>query len=106
MAVSLRIARVIGPGIKKTASPWRSRIFEAPPRDDSVQIPYAPEALLSLVHVEDVARMLVMLAKTAIKTYATIFAPTLCVLLIRNWRPVCGARHLVFESGAVMPDAK
>jgi len=41
--ISLRIARVIGPGIKKTASPWRSRIFEAPPRDDSVQIPYAPD---------------------------------------------------------------
>ena len=63
--ISLRIARVIGPGIKKTASPWRSRIFEAHLRDDLVQIPYAPEALLSLVHVEDVARMLVMLAKTA-----------------------------------------
>jgi len=62
--VSLRIARVIGPGIKRTASPWRSRIFEAPPRNNSVQIPYAPEAMLSLVHVEDVARMLVMLAKT------------------------------------------
>ena len=63
--ISLRIARVIGPGIKRTASPWRSRIFEAPPRDNSVQIPYSPDAMLSLVHVEDVARMLVMLAKTA-----------------------------------------
>jgi nucleoside-diphosphate-sugar epimerase len=63
--ISLRVARVIGPGIKRTASPWRSQIFEAPSRDKSVQIPYAPEALLSLVHVEDVARMLVMLAKTA-----------------------------------------
>ncbi len=62
--VSLRIARVIGPGIKKTAFPWRSRIFEAHPPDDSVQIPFAPEAMLSLVHVEDVARMLVVLAET------------------------------------------
>jgi nucleoside-diphosphate-sugar epimerase len=62
--VSLRIARVIGPGIKKTASPWRSRIFEALPPDDSVQIPFAPEAMLSLVHVEDIARMLVILAET------------------------------------------
>jgi nucleoside-diphosphate-sugar epimerase len=62
--ISLRIARVIGPGINKTASPWRSRIFEATPRDDWVQIPFAPEALLSLVHVEDVARMLVTLAET------------------------------------------
>lgn len=61
--ISLRVARVIGPGIKRTASPWRSRIFEAPSRNKSVQIPYAPVALLSLVHVEDVARMLVMLAE-------------------------------------------
>ena len=62
--ISLRIARVIGPGIKKTASYWRFRIFETPPRGASVQIPFAPEALLSLVHVEDVARMLVILAET------------------------------------------
>jgi nucleoside-diphosphate-sugar epimerase len=60
--VSLRIARVVGPGIKKTASPWRSRIFESLPGDASIQIPFAPEAMLSLVHVEDVARMLVVLA--------------------------------------------
>jgi len=60
--VSLRIARVIGPGIKKTSSPWRSQIFEPSPGHDSIQIPFAPEALLSLVHVEDVARMLVILA--------------------------------------------
>ena len=60
--VSLRITRVIGPGIKKTASPWRSRIFEPLPGDASIQIPFAPEAMLSLAHVEDVARMLVVLA--------------------------------------------
>lgn len=47
--VSLRIARVIGPGIKKTAFPWRSRIFEAHPPDDSVQIPFAPEMALCWV---------------------------------------------------------
>lgn len=59
--VSLRIARVIGPGIKKTASPWRSRIFEPLPGGVSIQIPFAPETMLSLVHVEDVARMLFVL---------------------------------------------
>jgi nucleoside-diphosphate-sugar epimerase len=63
--VSLRIARVIGPGIKKTSSPWRSQIFEPSSRHDSIQIPFAPEAALSLVHVEDVARMLVILAETS-----------------------------------------
>jgi nucleoside-diphosphate-sugar epimerase len=63
--VSLRIARVVGPGIKKTASPWRSQILEPLPRVDTIHIPFSPEAKLSLVHVEDVARMLVTLADTA-----------------------------------------
>jgi len=59
--VSLRIARVIGPGVKKTSSPWRSQIFEPPLGMDPIRIPFAPEAKLSLVHVQDVARMLVRL---------------------------------------------
>ena len=59
--VSLRIARVIGPGVKKTSSPWRAQIFESLP-GGSIRMPYAPEAELSLVHVEDVARMLLTLA--------------------------------------------
>lgn len=63
--VSLRIARVVGPGIKKTSSPWRSQIFELRPGCAPIQLPFAPEAVLSLVHVEDVARMLVTLAETS-----------------------------------------
>ena len=63
--VALRIARVLGPGIKKTSSPWRSQIFEAGPQQDSVCVPFAPEAILSLVHVQDVAHMLFTLAETA-----------------------------------------
>jgi UDP-glucuronate 4-epimerase len=63
--VSLRIARVIGLGIRKTASPWRSQIFEPLPRVGSILIPFSPRATLCLVHVEDVARMLVVLAETA-----------------------------------------
>jgi nucleoside-diphosphate-sugar epimerase len=63
--VALRIARVVGPGIKKTSSPWRSRIFEAAPQGDSVSVPFAPRAVLSLVHVEDVAHMLFRLAEAA-----------------------------------------
>jgi nucleoside-diphosphate-sugar epimerase len=62
--VSLRIARVIGLGIKKTSSPWRSQIFEPSPGSDSIHIPFAPQAVLPLVHVEDVARMLIILADT------------------------------------------
>jgi nucleoside-diphosphate-sugar epimerase len=62
--VALRIARVVGPGVKKTSSPWRSRIFEAVSQGDSVCVPFAPGAVLSLVHVEDVSHMLCTLAET------------------------------------------
>ena len=57
--VSLRIARVVGPGTKRTSSPWRSQILE--PHPASILIPFTPESVLSLVHVEDVARMLLRL---------------------------------------------
>jgi nucleoside-diphosphate-sugar epimerase len=61
--VSLRIARVIGPGVRRTSSPWRSQIFERSSGDEPLQLPFAADAVLSLVHVEDVARMLVALAE-------------------------------------------
>jgi len=62
---SLRIARVIGPGLgKTTSSPWRSQILENG-RHDAIRLPYAPEARLALVHVEDVARMLLKLLDSA-----------------------------------------
>jgi nucleoside-diphosphate-sugar epimerase len=63
--VALRIARVVGPGVRKTSSPWRSRIFETLPPGNSVSIPFAPMAVLSLVHVEDVAHMLLTLVEAA-----------------------------------------
>ena len=63
--VTLRIARVVGPGIKKTSSPWRSEMFEARPGLESISIPFSPKAVLSLIHVEDVARVLVTLVDTA-----------------------------------------
>lgn len=62
--VSLRIARVVGPGIKQTSSPWRSDIFQPSRGQTSINIPFAPKAVLSLVHVEEVARMLVTLVDT------------------------------------------
>lgn len=61
--VSLRIAVVIGLGVKKTSSPWRSQIFEPASEHRSIKIPFASKAVLPLVHVEDVARMLVILAE-------------------------------------------
>jgi len=59
--ISLRVARVIGPGARSTSSTWRSQIFGDPHNMHSVRIPFAPSAVLSLVHVEDVARMLAIL---------------------------------------------
>lgn len=59
--VALRIARVVGPGAKNTSSPWRSQMFEPVRAGEPISIPFAPETLLSLVHVQEVARMLVML---------------------------------------------
>ena len=63
--VALRIARVIGPGIRKTSSPWRSQLFEDLLPSESIFIPFSSDAKLSLVHVEDVARMLVTLAEAS-----------------------------------------
>ncbi len=65
--VSLRIARVVGPGARSTASSWRSEIFEATPSPEQppITMPFAPSARLSLVHVDEVARMLMLLAETA-----------------------------------------
>jgi nucleoside-diphosphate-sugar epimerase len=65
--VSLRIARVIGEGARNTASPWRSQIVESGTNycnAPTIQIPFTPEARLSLVHADEVARMLVLLATT------------------------------------------
>jgi UDP-glucose 4-epimerase len=57
--MSLRIARVVGPGATNTASAWRSQIFETSASTDRtpLSIPFAPTARLSLTHVDEVARM-------------------------------------------------
>ena len=64
---ALRIATVVGPGARHTASPWRSEIFEKLGSGVSqrIAIPFGADAILSLVHVEDVARMLTLLATRA-----------------------------------------
>lgn len=64
---ALRIATVVGPGARHTASPWRSEIFEKLGRGiaSRIAIPFAADAILSLVHVEDAGRMLTLLATQA-----------------------------------------
>lgn len=64
--VSLRMATVVGKGARNTASRWRSEIFEALEAGSSrsIALPYYEDDLLTLVHVEDIAAMLVLLATT------------------------------------------
>ncbi|HJW99500.1 MAG TPA: NAD(P)-dependent oxidoreductase [Terriglobales bacterium] len=61
---ALRIATVVGPGARNTSSPWRSELFEklGTERPQQITLPYCGEDLLTVVHVEDVARMLVAMA--------------------------------------------
>jgi len=59
--VALRLARVIGPGIKKSSSPWRAQILEDSADPNPIRIPFSPDAMLSLVHVAEVARMILHL---------------------------------------------
>lgn len=65
--VSLRIGRVVGPGAQSKSSAWRSRIFEeirtTEPR--VIDVPFNPAERLLVVHVDDVAKMLLMLLKNA-----------------------------------------
>jgi len=61
--VSLRIGRVVGPGAQSESSAWRSEIFEhlgtQEPRE--VIVPFRAAGRLLLVHVDDVAKMLLTL---------------------------------------------
>ena len=62
---SLRIATVIGPGARNTSTPWRSEIFEKLGTGvrQWISLPHFVDDPLTLVHVEDVARMLVAMAQ-------------------------------------------
>lgn len=58
--VSLRIGRVVGPGARSMTSAWRSEIFEQLGSGSAanIEIPYRESERILLVHVEDVAKML------------------------------------------------
>jgi nucleoside-diphosphate-sugar epimerase len=61
--VSLRIGRVVGRGARSATSAWRSEIFELLDQKQATEIalPYVASEKLLLVHVDDIARMLVTL---------------------------------------------
>ena len=62
---SLRIGRVVGPGAQSKTSNWRSEIFELLLTKEAAEIklPYVATERLLVVHVDDVARMLVGLVE-------------------------------------------
>lgn len=63
---ALRIATVVGPGARNTSSPWRSEIFEmlGTGSRQTISLPYCDGDPLTLVHVEDAARILVTMAQS------------------------------------------
>jgi threonine 3-dehydrogenase len=65
--VSLRIGRVVGPGARSATSAWRSEIFERlrTAAAGDIEIPYAESERILLVHVEDVATMLLQLLRAS-----------------------------------------
>jgi nucleoside-diphosphate-sugar epimerase len=100
--VSLRIARVLGPGATGTGSPWRSQFFERPPRKGSrLTIPFASDAVLSAIHVEELARALRTLVETPHLSSNLYNAPAEHITAARirklaeagGWQVVPGASH-------------
>ena len=102
--VSLRIATVVGLGVRNTASPWRSQIFD--PAVQQVHIPCGSDAMLSLVHVEDVAEMLFLLASRETLLHTRYNTPA------ENWRSgdlkrtiesLPGSQTIVLQDGIGSP---
>jgi UDP-glucose 4-epimerase len=80
---SLRIGRVLGSGSNSATSAWRSQVFEflSTATAGGIQLPYVGPERLLLVHVDDVAKML--------------------VALLRSQRPAHGIYNAVCESVVV-----
>jgi nucleoside-diphosphate-sugar epimerase len=58
--IALRISMVVGAGAANTSSPWRSEIFERlnSPQYTVINLPFARNERLPLVHVADVAEII------------------------------------------------
>jgi nucleoside-diphosphate-sugar epimerase len=75
--VSLRIGRVVGPGARSASSAWRSQIFEGLGRSDTaaIELPYVGSERILVVHVDDVAKMLVTLLRAPQPAHTVYNAP-------------------------------
>jgi UDP-glucose 4-epimerase len=81
--VSLRIGRVVGPGARSATSAWRSEIFELLKVSYPAEIllPYRACETILVLHVEDVAAMLLTLLRAS-RTEHTIYnAPCRSILV-------------------------
>lgn len=75
--ISLRIGRVVGPGSNSATSPWRSEIFELLGSNHpmNITLPYDGSERVLLVHLEDVAKMLMTLLETPRPAHSLYNAP-------------------------------
>lgn len=65
-----KTGQVLITGARSATSPWRSQIFELE-NSNEIHLPFSPCEKILLLHVDDVARMLVILLKASRPTHAT-----------------------------------
>jgi nucleoside-diphosphate-sugar epimerase len=80
---SLRIGRVVGEGSNSVTSAWRSEIFELLKSEQPAEIfiPYRASEKILVVHVEDLAAMLVALVAATKTDHAIYNAPCESILV-------------------------
>ena len=81
--VSLRIGRVVGPGAQSISSAWRSEIFELLKANypAEISLPYRGSENLLVLHVEDLAAMLLCLLRASSVAHAVYNAPCRAVVV-------------------------
>jgi len=81
--VSLRIGRVVGPGARSVTSAWRSEIFELLQVSYPAEIllPYRASEKILVLHVEDVAAMLLTLLRASRTNHTIYNAPCRSILV-------------------------
>lgn len=104
--VALRMSHIVGAGAVGTASPWRSEIFTKlrQSQETEIHFPYPSDEALPLVHVEDVAEMVMRLVDAPRISHSAYDTPsetwtlgelaTHVKLLNENIRPVFGQSRL------------
>ncbi len=75
--VSLSIGRVLGAGAQSVTSAWRSQVFDllGTDRPAEIVLPYVGSERILVTHVDDVARMLLILIRAPQPTYQVYNAP-------------------------------